>query len=164
MGYTTKDVSNALDDVSYLLDELNALGSVIGAVPIQDRPTGTDSVYDMLDRIKHAQKAYYLPLIKDLFTKPIPEIEILDYNESFKRADNYLTVEQLLSEIKAERHELIDFLNKLPQKDFFTKGEVNGAKVAIIELLNEMVLFERSQLKQVAERVLSIEPKHEKRR
>ncbi len=163
MGYTAKDVSNTIDDVSYLLEELDALGRVIDAVPVSDRPTGTDSVYDMLDRIKHAQNAYYFPLVKNLFAKPIPKIQIPDYNESFKRSDNFLTVEQLLTEIKVERRELINFLNKLPQEDFITKGEVNGVEVAIIELMNHMVVFERSQLKEVAERVLSIEPQLGKR-
>jgi hypothetical protein len=163
MGYTNKDVSDTIDDVSYLIDELSALRHVIKAVPFQERPTGTDSVYDMLDRVSHAQREYFFPLIKEIFSQPIPVIQVSDYKDTFKRAEDKLSAEELLDEIIQHRMEIMNYIGQLPESEFNSRGKINGIETSILELLKQMVTFERKQLKEIAERVLSIEPKQENR-
>lgn len=168
MNYSEDHLKRILSDVEYLIDEAEALTSVIDAVPVGEKAAGVESMLDMMALIDHAQLQYYRPLIESLYSVPDFESAPKDFRSSYKDELNRQQVSpdttpdkervrSLLKSIAGNRRELLQFVNKLPLDDLRQTGKINGENKSIADLLEDMVVFERSQLKAVAERVLALD-------
>lgn len=158
---TRNDIERLLDDAGYLVDELESLKHVIFDVEYQAAPPGSEqlSILDMLQFIQFAQENYYSPLVKQLIDeeKSSTEISWATIQRDFKGDSNTtdeMEVETVLNGIIDGRKTLLDRIQSVPGSYWFKKIErPDFGKLSLHELLNEMVRFEREQLKDIAERV-----------
>lgn len=166
MNYTDEHLKRILSDVEYLIDEAEALTYVIDAVPVGEKAAGVESMMEMLQLIDHAQLSYYRPLIERLYSVPRVDEQPRDFRNSFEDIkkqsgpapeNEKKEVKALLKTIAANRRNLLEFVNKLPVEDLRQYGQINGRQQSIADLLEEMVVFERKQLKNIAERILSLD-------
>ncbi len=159
----TQMFNTLLQDAAYLQEELNALKQVIGAIPYTERPLEQESVLDMITRIGYAQSACFLPAIQLVMQAGNMKTTIQpDYKKTFQPHDyDDIPVDTIIDRIIAERKLLISLLSEAPSSAIYDRNPVNvmGSK-SLYELIEEMVNYERDQLKQVAERVLSIDIDH----
>ncbi len=158
MQYTNEELKRIKEDAAYLIDEAEALTYVIDSVPATDKAGGIDSITEMIALIDHAQQTYYRPACERLYSVPNVDEKLRDFRETFS-AGTYDTgnAEKLLRGITKNRAGFMDFINKLPLEDLQQKGQINGEEACIASLLEEMIVFERRQLRDVAERILSID-------
>ncbi len=158
MEYTDDHLSRIKDDAAYLIDEAEALSYVIDSVPTADKAQGIKSIAEMIALIDHAQQSYYRPACERLYSVPEVNEKLTDFNATFD-AGMYETDDtgKLLSHISRNRTGFLNFINELQNDELRHTGTVNGEEVSIAGLLEEMVTFERRQLREVAERILAID-------
>jgi hypothetical protein len=153
-------IKRIINDIAYLVDELQALGYVIDSVPVHEKPPGSQSVYEMFALIDHAQVNHYKLLLNKMLAYKDGDIEAGNYEKTFApNASDDNNVHELLSEISANRNNLLTKLNELETAAWLTQGSINGQGYTVIDLMEEMVDFERNQLREIAERVLALESK-----
>lgn len=167
MEHSEENLKHILSDVEYLIDEAEALTYVIDAVPVGEKAAGVESMMEMMALIDHAQLYYYRPLIEKLYSVPDVDEQPRDFHATFKErtpqttepvpGDEKEEVQKLLKAIADNRRGLLEFVNKLPTAELRQQGKINGSPKSIADLLEEMVIFERQQLKGVAERILSLD-------
>ncbi len=157
MEYSNDQLKELIEDAEYLLDEAEALGYVINSVPVYDKPPGSESVFEMLAIIDHAQKKFYRQAIEQIYKRPGSTIRLEDFRKTFTVDEDEKNASKLLIHIGKNRSAIITFLKKMPLKDMLIQGTLNGKDRSIASLVEEMVEFERVQLKRVAERILSID-------
>ena len=165
MEHTDDHLKRILGDVEYLIDEAEALSYVIDAVPVGEKAAGVESMMEMLALIDHAQLSYYRPLIEQLYSVPEVDEHPQDFRSSFKQlnetnaapGNDKQEVKELLRQIAENRRGLLTFVQELPLRDLRVQGSINGTSQSIADLLEEMVIFERKQLKSIAERILSLD-------
>lgn len=155
----TKELFNRLtDDVAYLIDEAQALILVIDVVPVTEKRGGIESMLDMIYLIDHAQLTYYRPLTEQIFSLPKVKTEAADFRKTVDfDAQTYESPAKVLQELIQNRKAFVAYLQAAGEESITKTGLINGQERSIADLLNEMVAFERQQLKQLAERVLSID-------
>jgi hypothetical protein len=158
MGTNRDSIQALLEDTAYLIDETEALGYVIETVPVYEKPTGSHSILEMIALIDYAQSFYFKPIVERLFTEAKPNISVDDFRKSFD-SDKYSSekISDVLKKMGKNRAALVIYLKKLPESSFYEKGIVNGKEQTIAGIINDMVKFERNQLRLVAERVLAID-------
>ncbi len=160
MDFSTERINNVLQDAAYLTDEAEALKYVISAIPVNEKPPGGASVFEMLAIIDHAQISYYRPLIEQILVKPGSSTNVQHFEKTFDpekyEAGN---TDKLLGKMSKNRVSFITYLKKMAVSDLQKKGEVNGSTRSCAQLLEEMTQFERQQLRKIADRVLSIDKK-----
>lgn len=165
MTYSEDHLKRILGDVEYLIDEAEALIYVIDGVPVAEKAAGVESMMEMMALIDHAQISYYRPLIERIYSVPKVDERPADFRETFKQQnessadseDEKEQVQELLQSIAKNRRGLLTFVNKLPLTELRQQGNINGVTRSIADLLEEMVNFERQQLKQIAERILTLD-------
>ena len=159
MDFTIEDVKQIMEDARYLQDEIEALKYVIHDVPYDEKPSeGEYSILEMVGMIDHAQVAFYRPAMEEIIKQSSPEISVsTDYESSFKlRKDENDTVDTILNRIIKHRAAFLNFMSKIKPLEWERSGYVNGMKRSVYSLLNELINFERDQLKRVAERVMTL--------
>lgn len=158
MEYLDEKIKSIISDAAYLVDEAEALIYVIDSVPVSEKTPGMESIIEMIALIDHAQQTYYRPLCEHLFSVPNMDEKPEDFKSSFKLTeDEAEKPKEVLKRISQNRASLMAFISKIPFEDLRIKGKINGKERTIAGLLEEMVVFERKQLKLVAERVLAID-------
>jgi hypothetical protein len=159
MDFTIEDVKQIMEDARYLQDEIEALKYVIHDVPYDDKPAdGEYSILEMVGMIDHAQVAFYRPAMEEIIKHPAPEVSVsTDYESSFKlRKDENDTVDTILNRIIKHRAAFLNFMSKIKPLEWERSGFIGGKRRSVYSLLNELVNFERDQLKKVAERVMTL--------
>lgn len=155
---TTEQFRSLIDDVAYLTDEAQALIKVIDVVPAAEKRGGLESMLDMLYLIDHAQLTYYRPLIEQVFSLPEVKTEAADFRKTIDLSkQTYGSAASLLQGMIENRRKLVKYLEAAGHDSLLKSGQINGAERSIADLLQEMVAFERQQLKLVAERVMAID-------
>lgn len=160
MDINADKTNRVTEDVSYLVDELKALKFVIDSVPVHDKPPGSQSIYEMFALIDHAQVSYYGPLLNKLLGGGVSDFKTQDFKNTFDSGHtDDKSVSHLLSEIMANRINILDKLGKLDSGAWVAACKINSRDYSVLSLMEEMVEFERNQLREIAERVLSMESK-----
>jgi hypothetical protein len=147
-----------VDDSAYLQDEVEALKYVISSVPYDEKPAGKHSILEMVALIDHAQQNYFRVALKQLLSDH-PDGSGLqeDFRKTYDTSEvNGKGVDRVLDKIIKHRAAIVSMLAKTTEIDLQRTMNVRGRKKGITDFLEEMVQFERLQLKQVAERVLTI--------
>jgi hypothetical protein len=159
MDFTIDDVKQVLEDAKYLQDEIEALKYVIHDIPYEDKPAeGEYSIIEMVGMIDHAQVAFYRPAMEEIIRQPSSTVSVSTrYEETFKlKKDENDTVETILNRIIKHRAAFLNFMSKIKPLEWERTGFIEGKRRSVFSLLKELVEYERSQLKRVAERVMTL--------
>lgn len=154
-----------VSDACYLCDELQALKNVIEAVPYSEKPVQQDSILDMICKIDLVQRMYLENGLKHARKGNLDDAPLIPDVDSVPESHNDNTTAEEPSAIAAidaiidKRRELLnqfhDTMQALNHKR--DDGSYTAAGDYLHKLLYDLVYFERKQLKEVAERVLSID-------
>jgi hypothetical protein len=147
-----------VEDAAYLQDEVEALKYVINSVPYDEKPGGKHSILEMVALIDHAQQNHFRIAIQHILSgKREAAHEHDDFRKSFTSDQiDGKSVDRVLEKIIKHRAAIISMLEKVTPADLDRTVSIRGKDKNIHMLLDEMLQFERAQLKQVAERVLAI--------
>ncbi|AXJ01490.1 hypothetical protein CYPRO_2243 [Cyclonatronum proteinivorum] len=155
---TTEQFSRITDDIAYLVDEAEALTLVIDVVPATEKSSGITSILDMIYLIDHAQLTYFRPLVEQLFSLPKVQASLPDFRTTADFSSiQHESTEAVLKNLIRNRKSFVAYLQAAGQDCIEKAGEINGQTRTIADVLQEMIVFERQQLKLVAERVLAID-------
>lgn len=147
----TPDVQPIIEDVSYLVDELEALKSVIQVAPYQERPPGAVSILDMLARIREQQEQYYKPLIEAALTGESTE-NIQPVSENYTE-DNQ-DINEVLNSVIEKRKTYAGMLDKLTEQQWQKPADTFDTVASVVQ---NQIEFDRSILKEIAESVLTLD-------
>lgn len=157
MASAYNNVSEMIEDLGYLQEELEALKYVIPAVPYSERPPGAVSILDMIGRLKEQQERYYRPLIQNMVRSDSDQ-EVSWVDDKFQVADD-TDMEELLNKTIKKRSSYVHFLRQVPERKWEVTADPDGqGKRRVAELLREHIEFERRQLKEVADIVMTLDP------
>ncbi|MCC5925273.1 MAG: hypothetical protein JJU41_01820 [Bacteroidetes bacterium] len=123
-----------LDDLSYFTDELRALKPLIKEVPVYENPGNELSIEELLYSIDEAQCSI-------LNSESIPFNSIVERIKKSREARGEADIDKTLSNLLANRNSLIE------KADSFTNA---------LTRLSELIIFERKQLRIIAEHILTI--------
>lgn len=148
-------IQQVLEDLHYLIDELDALKYVVNSVPVFERPGGSLSICEIIRLIDFAQESYYKPILeKHQFSAGrIPFPSVYELEKAFLESRTDIESEQekginhYISKLSKHRVNFLISINKDYQSDTFYL------------FFETIVSLERELLKQIAERVLSIKSK-----
>jgi hypothetical protein len=147
-----------VEDAAYLQDEVEALKYVINSVPYDEKPGGRHSILEMVALIDHAQQNHFrLAMQQILAGRKDVAFDQEDFRKSFSPDQiEGKSVDRVLEKIIKHRAAIISMLGKVTPADLHKTVNIRGKDKNIHMLLDEMLQFDRAQLKQVAERVLAI--------
>ncbi len=150
-----------VEDAAWLQDELELLKGMISIVPCLDKPLEQESICDMIRKIGVACESFYKPVIKSaLEHKGDLHLSITRNFELQNQDKNPEDVIDLLDMIKNARKELLEMMMALQPDDLKRKVYMEEGITTIEEILTDMVLFDRKQLKLIAERTLALDSDH----
>lgn len=164
----TQDQRDQLvEDATYLQDEAEALKYVIDDVPYQETPPEGRSIAEMLLLIDHAQLSYYRPILEKAVKNPRPtHLENFDhFEETFEPEEEKLAnIQKLLSKLAKHRAGVINSMNNISLFDWETLIYRNEKELLLFEFIQEMIHFDRHQLKKIAELVMVYKDREQTRR
>ena len=148
-----------LDDVSYLLDELDALQLVVDSVPVFERPGGELSIAELFKLIDFYQNDVFDSTIVPILGNPTPDLPIIDYaalKSTFEKnrdsaeneAKEGITV--VIDTLKSGRIKLLKEIE--PHKSDLSTDRT----MKLANSLNILAEKERGILKSIAEHILTI--------
>lgn len=150
------ELDKLVDDASYLQDEAEAMQYVIDTVPYDRTPPEGRSIAEMLLLIDHAQLAYYRPILEEAIDNPRPTHldKFTHFKESFDPDEEKLQdVQNILKKLAKHRAGLVNAIKNVSLIDWETLVYKNESQVLLFDLIKEMIRFERSILKDIAEQV-----------
>lgn len=153
----SSEIRALFDDVSYLQDELEALKTVITAVPYAERPPGSVSILDVLAQLREQQERYYRPLIEAVKHNRGDSSEAQTVDENFQIQDSEVDVNSILNEVIKKRVDYCNLLCDLPEEKWSQSIVTPDGEKKVTELVREHVEYDRSQLKSIAERVMALD-------
>jgi hypothetical protein len=145
-------IQQVLEDLNYLIDELDALRYVVNSVPVYERPGESLSICEIIRLIDFAQESFYKPILEKFkySASKIPFPTIYEIEKAF--LENRL--ESQTEEEKGINH-YIGKLSKHRVNFLITIGKEYQSET-FYSFFEAMVSTERELLKQIAERVLAI--------
>ncbi|HKJ31620.1 MAG TPA: hypothetical protein VKA34_07320 [Balneolales bacterium] len=159
MDFNKKNLEYVLEDATYLQDEIEALKYVIQEVPFDEKPGGVESIIEMIALIDHAQLQFYRPILEEIKSNNRPDFKKI--NPDFKNTFEFEmkegeSVEKVLDRIIKHRAALINIANSIPVITWQKKVTINHRDKSLFQIMQEMIQFERAQLKKVADRVMAL--------
>lgn len=164
---TQDQLDELVEDASYLQDEAEALQYVIDTIPYDDSPPDGSSIAEMLLLIDHAQLSYYRPILENTVQNPRPtHIDKFDHFRDTFEADpeDVEDIHNTLKKIAKHRAGLVNVINNISLIDWETIIYRNGQELLLFDFIQEMIQFERSKLKQIADQVMVFKQEREARR
>ena len=162
----SKRVEDLIKDIEYLIYEIEALKSVIFEVKYDDKPPGENqlSILDKIRLIGYIQNHYYEELARSIVDQKersdsvnIEEVKSRFIKEVSADPRQQQDAAHYLSEIIESRQRLLKQLRDLESKRWQqglnrNEGGETGS-ITLWSLMEEMVEFERNELKEIADRV-----------
>ncbi len=149
-----------IQDAAWLADELESLKRMLPEIPYAERPMGQESMMDILARIGKAHDEFFKPLFLSLQKGEVREVSELSINFE-NRSKNVTTPEEdpqkLLNELISQRLFIVELLEQLDESAIHSSVSFKDGEKDVYSLINRMILFDRNQLKQIAERMLSVD-------
>lgn len=164
---TQEQLDTLVEDAAYLEDEAEALKYVIENVPYNETPPDGKSIAEMLLMIDHAQLNYYRPILEEAFKNPRPtRLEDFDhYRDTFELDEEKLKdIQKLLSKIAKHRAGVVNVIRNIPLIDWETELYNSNKKLSLYDFMQQMIRFDRSMLKQIADQVMVFEKEKQTRR
>jgi len=154
---TREQVDQLIEDASYLQDEAEALKYVIEEVPYSETPPEGYSIAEKLLLLDHAQLSYYRPILEDTVQNPRPTRldHYEDFRESFQSDEEKINdIQKLLSKIVKHRAGIVNAINNISLIDWEKAIYKNDKEILLFDFIHEMIRFDRSVLKEIADQVL----------
>ena len=162
----SKKVEDLLKDIEYLIYEIEAFKSVIYEVKYDDKPPGQNqlSILDKIRLIGYVQSHYYEELVRSVVDQKEgrdsvsrEEVRKRFIQEVSAGSKQQHDAGHFLSEIIESRQRLLEQLRDLESKRWEQEVNRNDGdetdSITLHELMEEMVEFERNELKEIADRV-----------
>ncbi|MCH8494139.1 MAG: hypothetical protein LAT57_00730 [Balneolales bacterium] len=159
MSELKQEFEQVLDDVSYLLDELDALKMVVGSVPVFERPGGELSIAEHFKLANHLQNEIHINSIRPILDESYSELKRVEFSElksSFEKKRLQAATEEsegidiVIESLRSGRKKLLDGLTS-------SINELSAQQITeLITSLNYLVEKERGILKLIAEHILTI--------
>lgn len=154
-----KQISNLVEDVSYIAYEANALSHVVDTIPYTKKPGSEElSIIEMLIVLDSDQQDYYRKVLEKVFSsnKPVHLLHYKQGSESFQAGENLKKdIQLVLSNIARHRSTFISLIENRPPEDWKKKIIKDKAEVTVFDFIKEMIEKERGVLKRIAELVLA---------
>lgn len=164
---TQEQLDELVEDAAYLQDEAEALKYVIESVPYTETPPDGKSIAEMLLLIDHAQLSYYRPILEEAFKNPRPT-RLEDYEhfrDTFEVDEEKLKdIQKLLSKIAKHRAGVVNVIKNIPLIDWEIAIYNDNKELSLYDFIQQMIRFDRSMLKQIADLVMVFEQEKQTRR
>lgn len=150
------DINNLVEDASYLQDEAEAMQYVIDNIPYKKSPPKGRSIAEMLLLIDHAQLSYYRPILEEAVdtSRPTHLENYTHFRENFETDEEKMDdIQKVLGKLAKHRAGLVNSIKNIPLIDWETSVYKDGQEVLLYHFMQEMIRFERSMLKDIAEQV-----------
>lgn len=154
---TQEHLDQLVEDASYLQDEAEALKYVIEEVPYMESPPEDHSIAEKLLLLDHAQLSYYRPILEKAFKNPRPtKLEDFEhFSDTFETDEEKLQdIQKLLSKIAKHRAGVVNVIKNIPLIDWEIGIYKNDREITLFDFMREMVRFDRSVLKDIADQVM----------
>lgn len=154
---TQEQLDRFIEDAAYLQDEAEALKYVIDEVPYDERPPDGRSIAEMLLLIDHAQLSYYRPILESAINDQRPtHIDDFDhFKDSFESDEEKIKdIQKLLSKLSKHRAGVINTIKNISLIDWETVIYKNDQQLLLFDFINQMIRFDRAQLKKIADLVM----------
>lgn len=164
---TQEQLDELIEDAAYLQDEAEALKYLIESVPYTETPPDGKSIAEMLLLIDHAQLSYYRPILEEAFKNPRPT-RLEDYEhfrDTFEVDEEKLKdIQKLLSKIAKHRAGVVNVIKNIPLIDWEITIYSENKELSLYDFIQQMIRFDRSMLKQIADLVMVFEQEKQTRR
>ncbi|MGK7370096.1 MAG: hypothetical protein ACNS64_07755 [Candidatus Halalkalibacterium sp. M3_1C_030] len=164
---TQEELDTLVEDAAYLEDEAEALKYVIEDVPYTETPPDGKSIAEMLLLIDHAQLSYYRPILEQAFKNPRPtRLSDFDhYRDTFEVDEEKLeNIQKLLSKLAKHRAGVVNVIKNIPLIDWEIVIYDDNKEITLYDFMQQMIRFDRSMLKQIADLVMVFEQEKQTRR
>lgn len=164
---TQEQLDTLIEDASYLEDEAEALKYVIESIPYAESPPDGKSIAEMLLLIDHAQLSYFRPILENAFKNPRPTRldDYEHYRETFEMDEKKLqNIQKLLSKLAKHRAGLVNVIKNIPLIDWEITVYNGNKEFTLYDFMQQMIRFDRSMLKQIADQVMLFEQERQARR
>jgi hypothetical protein len=164
---TQEQLDTLVEDAAYLEDEAEALKYVIENVPYTESPPEGRSIAEMLLLIDHAQLSYYRPILEQAFKNPRPtRLSDFDhFRETFEVDEEKLeNIQKLLSKLAKHRAGVVNVISNIPLIDWEILIYDDNKEITLYDFMQQMIRFDRSMLKQIADLVMVFEQEKQTRR
>lgn len=162
-----EQLDTLVEDASYLEDEAEALKYVIENVPYRETPPEGKSIAEMLLLIDHAQLSYYRPILEQAFKNPRPTRldDFEHFRETFEVDEEKLdNIQKLLSKLAKHRAGVVNVIRNIPLIDWEIVIYDDNKEITLYDFMQQMIRFDRSMLKQIADLVMVFEQEKQTRR
>lgn len=154
---TQEKLDQLIEDAAYLQDEAEALKYVIDEVPYDEDPPDGRSIAEMLLLIDHAQLSYFRPILKDAIEdkRPTHIDNYEDFEETFEPdEEKRKNIQKVLSKLSKHRAGVINTIKNISLLDWETVVYNNNQQILLFDFIQQMIRFDRTQLKQIADLVM----------
>jgi hypothetical protein len=147
-----------IDQIAYLLDEIDALSRVIHLVPeevLAGRPLPDDlSVKEIYGALAASDRGFFLPALQAAVAEEEPEIDTPDDRGLAAKGDwNALPTAFVLESVRAARAEVLDFLRALPPQEWARRLKLDGERCNLYEFALFITNRDTDRLRAVGERL-----------
>jgi hypothetical protein len=159
MEFNKQNLEYLIEDATYLQDEIEALKYVIHDIPFDEKPGDEDSIIEMIALIDHAQLKYYRPILETFRSAKNPDLSNInpDFKSSFQfELTDELTVDKVLDKIIKHRAALLNIAREIPILEWQKQRKLKNKEISLFDIIQNMIVFERSQLRKVADRVMAL--------
>lgn len=164
---TQEQLDTLVEDAAYLEDEAEALKYVIENVPYKESPPDGKSIAEMLLLIDHAQLSYYRPILEQAFKNPRPtRLSDFDhFRDTFEVDEEKIeNIQKLLSKLAKHRAGVVNVIRNIPLIDWEIGIYDDNKEITLYDFMQQMIRFDRSMLKQIADLVMVFEQERQTRR
>lgn len=164
---TQEELDTLVEDAAYLEDEAEALKYVIENVPYTESPPEGKSIAEMLLLIDHAQLSYYRPILEQAFKNPRPTrlSDFEHFRETFEVDEEKLeNIQKLLSKLAKHRAGVVNVISNIPLIDWEIVIYDDNKEITLYDFMQQMIRFDRTMLKQIADLVMVFEQEKQTRR
>lgn len=146
-----------LDQLAYLLDEIEALEPIIGRIPdaLQTvRPLGQPSLREIYGLLASFDEKVYLPRFRRMAAEEEPALVEADEDALLETAGwNDLPLADILDPIREARRALLAFLEALPEADWSRTAYLGGQHLDVYRLAHHITQHDADLLRNVGQRL-----------
>ena len=149
-----------LDQLRLLVDEAEALGSLLGSVPeelIHGRPLDTmPSIAELLAGIAYRDRTIRQRNLNAFLSPEVGSLQP-DGEEETGNADG-VTIDAILADVRNERRHLVALAEKVAEASWDRVASMEDRPTTPLQYLNTVVQADAATLRQIAERIFESRP------
>ena len=146
-----------LDQLAYLLDEIDALEPIIGRIPdaLQTvRPFGQRSLREIYGLLATYDRQVYLPRFHRMVAEEEPTFVEADEDALLEAANwNEVPLKDILDPIREARRALLSFLEALPEADWSRTAYLGEHRLDVYRLAHHITQHDADLLRTVGQRL-----------